>query len=229
MNIHRNEIFLDWVLSSFPEGASVLDVGANDGTFCPEVARVAVRAGRLAGVDPDGAKLANNKLISERYFSTLEDADLPAESFDVLYSFFVFEHVANEERFVAAASRALKPGGSLFFLTPNGQHYFAFLASMFEKMGVQRRALGMLRPKELVESYHYPALYRLNHPRTIERIGRKYRFDRFEYRYSEELGEISSYFPGPTKIFPKMWESMVAASGCEHLMLNLHGRMIKAG
>jgi SAM-dependent methyltransferase len=211
-----------------PANASVLDVGANDGLFCREISRVAQRAGRLAGVDPDSERLRENPYISERYFSTLEDAEIAPASFDLLYSFFVFEHVLDEERFIDAAGRALKPGGSLYFITPNGRPYFSVLASAFAKLGIQRRILGVVRSRELIESYHYPAVYRLNVPRDIERVGRKYGFDRFEYRYCERLGELSTYFPGPTKVFPWLWERMDEWIGREDLLINLLGRMIKS-
>lgn len=224
----RNHLFVDWILEVTPPNVSILDVGANDGTFCPEISRVAQLASRLAGVDPDSSKLRQNSLISERYFSTLEDAEIDSESFDVLYSFFVFEHVADGERFIAAASRVLKPGGSLFFITPNGNHYFSILASAFARLGVQRLILGMVRSRELIESYHYPAVYRLNCPRDIERIGRKFGFDQFEYRYCEQFRELSTYFPGPTKVFVWLWERFVEAVGREDLLVNLMGRMVKS-
>ena len=205
----------------------MLDVGANDGALCPRMHRVAQHAGLLAGVDPDTKMLERNPFISERYFSTLEDAEIHSESFDVLYSFFVFEHVDDEERFIEAASRVLKPGGQLFFITPNGHHYFSIMASSFAKMGIQRRVLGMVKSKELIDSYHYPAVYRLNSPKDIEQVGRKYRFHEFEYRYCEQFNELSTYFPGPTKVFPWLWEWIVKASGKEDLLVNLMGRMVK--
>jgi ubiquinone/menaquinone biosynthesis C-methylase UbiE len=223
----RNDLLLDWILETTQPGCSVLDVGANDGTFCHGMHRIVQHAGQLVGVDPDKAMLERNQFISERYFSTLEDADIPEESFDVLYSFFVFEHVADEERFMEAAARVLKSGGQLFFITPNGHHYFSILASFFEQFGIQRRVLGFVRTKELIDSYHYPALYRLNRPADIERIGRKYGFYQFEYRYCERLIELSTYFPGPTKAFPWLWEKMVEARGKDNLLVNLMGRMIK--
>lgn len=224
----RNHLFLDWILEVIPAKTSMLDVGANDGTFCPEISRIAQHADRLAGVDPDKGKLEQNRFISERYFSTLENADIASESFDALYCFFVFEHVLEEERFIAAASRVLKPGGSLFFITPNGKHYFSILASVFARLGVQRQILGIVRSRTLIESYHYPAVYRLNCPRDIERVGRKYGFDRFEYRYCEQLIELSTYFPGPTKVFPWLWERVVEIMGREDLLVNMLGRMVKS-
>jgi SAM-dependent methyltransferase len=223
----RNDLLLDWILEAARKDCSILDVGANDGTFCHGMHRIAEHAGHLAGVDPDRKMLERNPFISVRYFSTLEDAEIAPESFDVLYSFFVFEHVVDEERFIQAAARVLKPGGQFFFITPNARHYFSILASLFAKLGIQRGVLGLVRTKELIDSYHYPAVYHLNRPKDIERIGRKYGFQQFEYRYCERFTELSTYFPGPTKFFPWLWEKMVEATGQETLLVNLMGRMIK--
>jgi ubiquinone/menaquinone biosynthesis C-methylase UbiE len=223
----RNDLFVDWILESTPQGCAILDVGASDGTFCPEVKRIAQHAGRFAGVDPDVEKLKQNRLISERYYSALEDAEIPPASFDALYCFFVFEHVAHEERFLEAAARALKPGGKLFFITPNGHHYFVFLASLFGKLGLQRRMLGLLTGGSGLE-WHYPAEYRLNCPKDIERIGKKHGFDRFQFRYCERLDEVSEYFPGPTIVFPRLWQKAAAASRRDTMLVTLIGQMDRA-
>ncbi len=224
----RNDLFFEWILEKTPRNeCSILDIGANDGGFCPEVSWIAAHARKLAGVDPDRTKLERNPFVSERYYATLEDAAIPPESFDVLYSIYVFEHVVDEERFIAAASRILRPGGSMYFITPNGHHYFAFLARLFSHLRIQRHVLEMVKDKELVESYHYPAVYRLNKPKDIERIGRKHGFEFFEYRYCELYREIANYFPGPLKVFPWLWEEAVKATGREDRLLNLMGRMIK--
>lgn len=224
----RNDLLIDWIFECVPHDAAALDVGANDGSFCPEVTRIAQRFRHLSGVDPDTAKLERNPLVSNRYFSTLEDAEIPAQAFDLLYSFYVLEHVANPQRFLAAAANALKPGGSFFFLTPNGNHYFAFLSSLLKRLGAQRRILGMIRPTELVESYHYPAVYKLNRPRDIERIARPFGFDHFEYRYSERLDDVDCYFPGPTKLLPRLWEDLARMANREGMLVNFMGRMVKA-
>jgi 2-polyprenyl-3-methyl-5-hydroxy-6-metoxy-1,4-benzoquinol methylase len=223
----RTDLLIDWVLEVLPNNARVLDVGANDGSFCQQIRRVAEKSAIYAGVDPDSEKLRKHPLLSERFYATLETANIDDCSFDCLLVIYVFEHVAEERDFIRAAGRILRPGGSLFFITPNRLHYFAAIASLFAAIGIQKRILGIIRPKTLVEKYHYPALYRLNTPRKIREIGSAFGFDKFEFRFSENLEEFSCYFPGPLKAFPWLWQQMVKATRQEYLLGNLMGRMIK--
>jgi len=180
-------------------------------------------------VDPDTTKLSRHPLVQARYPATLEKAEIQAASFDCAYAIYVFEHVQQEREFLQAASRVLKPGGSLFFITPNGYHYFAAIAALLGNLGVQRKVLALIRPEQLVAEYHYPALYRLNRPDTLRKLGQEFGFDRFEFRYSEQFWEFACYFPGPLKTFPWLWERMVEVTRQEYLLGNLIGRMIKTG
>jgi SAM-dependent methyltransferase len=224
---NRHDLLIDWMLEELSPEARVLDVGANDGSFCPEVKRVADNVRLFAGVDPDESKLNRHPFLDQRYPALLEEAEIDANSFDCLYAIYVFEHVSDPHRFLEAAGRILKPGGSLFFITPNGYQYFAFLASLFGKLGAQRAVLKAIRPEQLVDRYHYPAYYRLNSPRRLRKLGREYGFTQCEFRYSERLDEFACYFPGVTKVFPKLWEKMVQVTGAEKLLGNLMGRMIQ--
>jgi 2-polyprenyl-3-methyl-5-hydroxy-6-metoxy-1,4-benzoquinol methylase len=98
-------------------------VGANGG-FMSEAAR---RAGfEVTGVEPDGNAL---KYAAEHFpgirfvHGFIEDADLPAESFDAVYCSEVIEHSRDCNAFVAALARAMKPGGVLYLTTPDIGHW----------------------------------------------------------------------------------------------------------
>ena len=224
---NRHELLIDWIIESTPNGASILDIGANDGSFCPEVQRIAAHAGVYAGVDPDVEKLARHPFLQQRFPATLEAADIPPNSFDCVFAIYVLEHVANDEGFMQAVARVLKPGGSFYFITPNGDHYFAAIAGTLARIGMQERVLRLIRPSELVGKYHYPALYRLNTAAKLRRMGATMGLSVAEFRYSERFDEFACYFPGPTKAFPWLWEKMIQASGNERLLGNLMGRITK--
>lgn len=224
---NRIDLLIDWIVGEIPVGSRVLDIGAGDGTLCSEAARLARHAGSYEGVDPDAAKLNRHTFLSSRYPSRLEDADIPAESFDCLWANYVFEHVSDEVAFLTAACRILKPGGSLFFITPNGCHYFAVIARALRHVGLQTAILKLVRTPTSVRS-HYPALYLLNRPKRLRRLGMLCGFNECEFRYSESLSEFTPYFPGPSKLLPYFWEALVAFTRQDWLLGNLFGRMIRA-
>jgi hypothetical protein len=126
-------------------------------------------------------------------------------------------------------ARILKPGGSFYFITPNGDHYFAAIAGTLARIGLQERVLRLIRPAELVGKYHYPAIYRLNRASKLKKMGQARGLNGAKFRFSEHFDEFACYFPGPTKAFPWAWKKMVEALGTERLLGNLMGRLTKQG
>ncbi len=105
-------------------GARMLDVGSNVG--------IMIEAAGGIGLEPSGIEL-NPTLVDfarERYpahtfyCGTLEETEI-AEPFDGAYCSEVIEHIPDNNPFVAALARALRPGGVLFLTTPGVHEYVA--------------------------------------------------------------------------------------------------------
>jgi SAM-dependent methyltransferase len=101
-------------------GASVLDAGCGVGYGTAHLAQVAER---VVGVDvsDDAVSYARTHYAGPTVeFLVADVLELPfaGDSFGVVCSFEIVEHVADAERFVAELARVLKPGGWLVLSTP---------------------------------------------------------------------------------------------------------------
>jgi len=96
----------------------LLEIGFGGGEFLPEL--------RTAGFDVQGfdvSESAVRRLISAGIAGTfapsLAEARFPDESFDMVVTWEVFEHIPNPDVFAREIRRILKPGGMWFLQVPN--------------------------------------------------------------------------------------------------------------
>lgn len=99
-------------------GRSLLDVGCATGNFLM-VARENGWNG--LGIEPvqKAAQLARDYYGLEVISGTLESADLPFSSFDVITMWDVLEHLPSPKQAFQKSWELLKPGGNLVFSIPN--------------------------------------------------------------------------------------------------------------
>jgi SAM-dependent methyltransferase len=213
--------FFDRVLAHVRRDSVVLDIGASDGSYCPEVARVSQATARLIGVDPDRAKLAINPFVTERHFGEFEAAPIPDASVDVAYAVFVMEHLRDAPRFVRKLHAVLRPGGVFFGITPNGRHYFSFVSGFLAAVGLQQFMLRLLRGPQLADDYHYPTTYALNSPRRIERLAREAGFASVAFHYTQAYGVLKPYFPAPLRFAPVAWDWLAWKLRRRDMLVNL--------
>jgi len=86
-------------------------------------------------------------------FDDMTDSHLPDSEFNLVIAVEVLEHVQEDAKFISEVHRVLKPGGSLFMTTPNGEvvkntnpdhkrHYlrkdlYALLRTVFEDVRIE--------------------------------------------------------------------------------------------
>lgn len=107
------------LLSAQP-GSSLLDLGCADGVFSLEVAQ-RLRATKIFGIEflPEMAAVCQSKgmVISSKDLN--EGIEFPSNSFDVVISNQVIEHLVETDLFVKEILRVLKPGGYAIISTNN--------------------------------------------------------------------------------------------------------------
>lgn len=99
------------------ESISVLDIGTSSGEFLQAAKELGCEA---SGVEPssDGVRIAKGKGLSV-FQSSAEELPFSDNTFDVVHSNHVFEHLADPQKACMEAFRVLKKGGIFFLEVPN--------------------------------------------------------------------------------------------------------------
>ena len=158
------EQFEALVRSHLTPASSVLDLGCGRGgvveLFWKEV-RLA------AGLDPDAASLAEHRARGMPVVTARgEQLPFASDSFDLVVSVWVLEHLPSPESVFREVRRVLRPGGHFVFLTPNLRN--PLLA--FNRLGralpqLQRRLVPRLYGR--VEADTFPVQYKANTDHAI--------------------------------------------------------------
>jgi len=98
----------------------MLDIGCGQGYMLEHAQRL---GWGVYGLEPSKvwAHKTSERLGVTVWDTNVEDADIPASKFDIVFSDSVIEHLADPMMIMKLAHRVLKPGGVAYFVTPNAQ------------------------------------------------------------------------------------------------------------
>ena len=199
----RRRVFSNLIVNELKskQNPVVLDIGCGCGMARENTWQWAIKphVGEYWGIEPDPGVKPAEGLFDHTQNALMETADLPDNSVDLAYSWMVMEHVADPEAFCGRLYKALKPGGSYFFSTPNIKHYFTFVARFLKQLRIDETVLGMIRKQDDLDEYHYPVQYKFNSQHAVGEVCQKVGFNKPEFIYVEVDGP-RNYFPGPTKL-----------------------------
>ncbi|HKW59903.1 MAG TPA: class I SAM-dependent methyltransferase, partial [Candidatus Dormibacteraeota bacterium] len=142
----------------------VLDLGCGRGG----VAEVIWQDVRLvAGIDPDPRSLAEHRARGMPVVRGVgERLPFAADSFDLVVSVWVLEHLADPLGAFIEVRRVLKPGGHFVFLTPNLRNPLMLMNRIGRAVpALQRRLVPRVYGRD--EADTFPVLYRANTERDI--------------------------------------------------------------
>lgn len=158
----NDAFFLSLVREAVGADDRVLDAGAGAGDLFPYDLKGQVR--EMVGVDLD-PRVAENPQLDRGIVCDLNEIPVDDGYFDLVFSRYVLEHVADPARFMGEVVRVLKPGGRFLFLTPNKWHYVALIS----RLTPQSFHEWFNRRRGRVEEDTFPTLYRLNSAADLRR------------------------------------------------------------
>jgi SAM-dependent methyltransferase len=160
-----DDLFRDEVLSVLKPEYSLLDLGAGAG-IVPQM-NFRGRVARACGVDPD-ERVRANPFLDDGRVGTGEALPYPADTFDVVISDNVVEHLTTPAQVFAEVARVLKPGGLFLFKTPNRRHYVATIARMTPHRFHQ--AYNRMRGRQAEDTF--PTQYRANTRADVDKAAK---------------------------------------------------------
>ncbi len=128
---HYNNYLVRQIIAAAPNSLDIVDFGAGLGTFAKQLR---AKKFRLTCVETD-QNLAGNLL--KKQFRVMRNLnDLPDNQTTYLYSLNVLEHIADDQKILAAIARKLKKNGKVFLYVPALPGLFSGLD---KKVGHYRR------------------------------------------------------------------------------------------
>jgi len=100
------------------QSGTLLDLGCSSGSFLESLRG---KDWDLYGIEmsAESAEKAKSRSGANIFVGRILDAEFPAESFDVITCFDVFEHLYEPRRVMTKVAEWLKPGGIFYILVPN--------------------------------------------------------------------------------------------------------------
>ncbi len=176
-------VYLSAKLPTFCTGdAVVLDAGCGNGNYVIDENRKNIAW--AVGVDVSGEHIKKNICLDEIEVCTLENLPFSANTFDVVISLWVLEHLSDPEKVFKEIARVLKPSGVFMFATPNIGYLPLKLVHAVRSSKLNGFLNKTLFGRE--ENAIFPTYYRANTLQQLRKLSTKY-FDINELRLNADV------------------------------------------
>lgn len=113
------------------DNSSVLDAGCGNGNYVIDELRKKFKS--AVGIDVDQKFTSKNVCLDKVVIGNLDNLPFENNSFDLVVSLWVLEHLQNPNVVFAEINRVLKPGGFFAFVTPNKNSFLILFRRLLNK------------------------------------------------------------------------------------------------
>jgi ubiquinone/menaquinone biosynthesis C-methylase UbiE len=135
------------------------------------------KAQLVIGIDYDHLSLTKHKTIKNKVRGDITRLPFASNTFDLITSNMVFEHLDNPVKQLKEIARVLKKGGKLIFHTPNMFGYSTLLARVIPEF-IKERLVYILQGRKGEDIF--PAYYRINSHSKITKLANLTGFNVFK-------------------------------------------------
>jgi len=205
--------FIDFIHEKAPRSGRMLDLGCGDNQL---LERFRTPERETWGTD----FIRHPNLQHPQWYRPLyPDGAIPFadQSFDVVCSHMVMEHVGSQSEFLQEASRVLKPGGWYTGESIHARHYVTWIRQMFDLVphswvqALVRRLYGR------AEHDTFPTCYRMNTRRAIAHFAKESQLELATWR-----GDVS---PGYFDFSPLAYRGAAVFDWCVEKVLPGFGQL----
>jgi ubiquinone/menaquinone biosynthesis C-methylase UbiE len=151
--------------------SSVLDAGCGHGNYIIDELRD--KFSSAIGIDVAPEVMDKNVCLDKTIVGNIESLPFENNTFDLIISLWVFEHVENPQKVYTEIARVLKPGGYFAFATPNKKSILIALRRMMNDT-IAKYLVKKTYGRE--EDDTFSVYYRTNTIRDITQLAAKNNF-----------------------------------------------------
>lgn len=187
-----------------------------------EEARLTQNAKLLIGLDYDFNSLKKHRTISNRIRGDIKHLPFADNSFNLITSNMVFEHLSEPEKQMTEIFRILKPGGILLFHTPNSLGYCTIFAKLIPEL-IKDKLILFLQGRK--EEDIFPAYYRINSKQNIKKIAQMTGFHVEEFRLL--VSSAQTVMIPPVVVFELIWIRTLMTNSLKAFRTNIIAKLRK--
>ncbi|MCK4414010.1 MAG: class I SAM-dependent methyltransferase [Candidatus Eisenbacteria sp.] len=217
---YSQRVYEDLLRTSQPRCLDWLDLGCGHQLLPPwrqaEESELVSAARLVIGLDYDLQSLRRHRTIRARVRGDIGRLPFADESFDLVTSNMVGEHLAEPARALRETSRVMRRRGRLILHTPNLIGYSTLMARLLPQ-AIKNVLVRRLEGRE--EEDVFPALYRMNTPRRIRQLAESTGLRVVDLRLICSQAKFATF--APLALLELLWIRLLIMRGMKPLRTNI--------